>query len=253
MTLIHQTAGESYCLSTLSPTSCSTAVSGIASPSPVTCHTGLNIMQWVVVLGQSYGNSGSETSATCSGRTAAAAAAVAAAAKSLQSDSVRPHRQQPTRLCRPWDSPGKNTSGLPFPSPIHGNEKWKWSRSVVSNSSRPHGLQPTRLLHPWGFQGKSTGVGCHCLLQSLFLLFAKCVADVTCPIWKKLLLSSLPLPLLPCSSHLPGKGETSYNREVSSNHHNLSSCFFFPNFPCHAFAIVRIRAWFIVLDVTKWN
>ena len=25
------------------------------------------------------------------------------------SDSVRPHRQQPTRLCRPWDSPGKNT------------------------------------------------------------------------------------------------------------------------------------------------
>ena len=25
------------------------------------------------------------------------------------SDSVRPHRQQPTRLHRPWDSPGKNT------------------------------------------------------------------------------------------------------------------------------------------------
>ena len=25
------------------------------------------------------------------------------------SDSVRPHRQQPTRLCRPWDFPGKNT------------------------------------------------------------------------------------------------------------------------------------------------
>ena len=25
------------------------------------------------------------------------------------SDSVRPHRQQPTRLYRPWDSPGKNT------------------------------------------------------------------------------------------------------------------------------------------------
>ena len=24
-------------------------------------------------------------------------------------DSVRPHRRQPTRLCRPWDSPGKNT------------------------------------------------------------------------------------------------------------------------------------------------
>ena len=25
------------------------------------------------------------------------------------SNSVRPHRQQPTRLPRPWDSPGKNT------------------------------------------------------------------------------------------------------------------------------------------------
>ena len=25
------------------------------------------------------------------------------------SDSIRPHRRQPTRLCRPWDSPGKNT------------------------------------------------------------------------------------------------------------------------------------------------
>ena len=28
---------------------------------------------------------------------------------SVVSDSVRPHKQQPTRLCRPWDSPGKNT------------------------------------------------------------------------------------------------------------------------------------------------
>ena len=54
-------------------------------------------------------------------------------------------------------------SGLPFPSPMHESEKWKWSHSVVSNSSRPHGLQPTRLLRPWDFPGKSTGVGCHCL------------------------------------------------------------------------------------------
>ena len=28
-------------------------------------------------------------------------------------------------------------SGLPFPSPMHESEKWKWSRSVVSNSSDP--------------------------------------------------------------------------------------------------------------------
>ena len=56
-------------------------------------------------------------------------------------------------------------SGLPFPSPVHESEKWKWSRSDVSDSSRPHRLQPTRLLRPWDFPGKSTGVGCHCLLR----------------------------------------------------------------------------------------
>ena len=39
-------------------------------------------------------------------------------------------------------------SGLPFPSPMHESEKWKWSCSVVSDSSRPHGLQPTRLQCP---------------------------------------------------------------------------------------------------------
>ena len=34
----------------------------------------------------------------------------AAAAKLLQScPTLRPHRRQPTRLPRPWDSPGKNT------------------------------------------------------------------------------------------------------------------------------------------------
>ena len=41
------------------------------------------------------------------------------------SDSVWPHRQKPTRLPHPWDSPGKNNS------PMHESEKWKWSRSVV--------------------------------------------------------------------------------------------------------------------------
>ena len=35
--------------------------------------------------------------------------AAAAAVSSVVSDSVRPHRQQPTRFPRPWDFPGKNT------------------------------------------------------------------------------------------------------------------------------------------------
>ena len=36
-------------------------------------------------------------------------------------------------------------------------------------SLQPHGLQPTRLLCPWDFPGKNTGVGCHSLLQGIFL------------------------------------------------------------------------------------
>ena len=35
------------------------------------------------------------------------------------SDSVRPHRRQPTRLLCPWDSPGKNT-GVGCHFPFHG-------------------------------------------------------------------------------------------------------------------------------------
>ena len=65
-----------------------------------------------------------------------AACWAAAAAKSLQFC--------PT-LCNPIDGspPGspslgfsrqEHWSGLPFPSPVHESEKWKWSRSVVSNS-----------------------------------------------------------------------------------------------------------------------
>ena len=50
--------------------------------------------------------------------------------------------------------------GLPFPSPMHKSEKWKWNCSVMFDSSRPHGLQPTRLLCLWDFPGKSTGLGC---------------------------------------------------------------------------------------------
>ena len=34
---------------------------------------------------------------------------------------------------------------------------------------RPHRLQPARLLCPWGSPGKNPGVGCHALLQGVFL------------------------------------------------------------------------------------
>ena len=58
--------------------------------------------------------------------------------------------------------------GLPFPSPMHESEKWKWSHSVVPDSLRPRGLKPTRLLCPWDFPAKDIGVGCHFLLQRIF-------------------------------------------------------------------------------------
>ena len=93
-----------------------------------------------------------------------------AAAKSLQSC--------PT-LCDPIDG---SPPGSPIPGILQARTlewvaisffnawkwKWKWSRSVLSDFWRPHGLQPTRLLHPWDFPGKSTGVGCHCLLCTMY-------------------------------------------------------------------------------------
>ena len=90
------------------------------------------------------------------------------------SDSVRPHKtvahQTPPSL---GFSRQEHWSGLPFPSPMHESEKWKWSRPVMSNSLWPHGLQPIRLLHPWDFPGKSTGVGCHRLLRYIYIKYTK--------------------------------------------------------------------------------
>ena len=42
--------------------------------------------------------------------------------------------------------------------------------SVVSDSVQPCGLQPARLLCSWDSPGKNTGVGCHALLQGIFLI-----------------------------------------------------------------------------------
>ena len=39
----------------------------------------------------------------------------------------------------------------------------------MSDSLRPRGQQPIRFLCPWNSPGKSTGVGCHFLLQGIFL------------------------------------------------------------------------------------
>ena len=49
------------------------------------------------------------------------------------------------------------------------------SGSVVSDSLQPRGLQPTRLLHPWNSPAKNTGVGCHFLLQHIYVYICKCI------------------------------------------------------------------------------
>ena len=43
------------------------------------------------------------------------------------------------------------------------------SGSVVSDSLQPWGLQSPRLLCPWESPGKNTDVGCHFLIQGIFL------------------------------------------------------------------------------------
>ena len=78
-----------------------------------------------------------------------------------QSDSVRPHRQQPTKLSRPWDSPAKN-SGVGYHFLL---QCIKVKRESEVAQSCPTLSDPMECSLPRGFPCKSTGVGCHCLLR----------------------------------------------------------------------------------------
>ena len=85
---------------------------------------------------------------------------------SVVSNSVWPHRQQPTTLPCPGDSPGKNPGvGCHF---LLQCIKVK-SESEVTQS-RPTVRDPMDCSlpgRPWDFPGKRTGAGCHCLLQEI--------------------------------------------------------------------------------------
>ena len=52
--------------------------------------------------------------------------------------------------------------------------------SVVFNFLRPHGLQPTSFLCLWDSLGSSTGVGCHVLLQGIFLTLGSNLSLLHC-------------------------------------------------------------------------
>ena len=87
------------------------------------------------------------------------------------SDSVWPHRWQPTRLPRPWDSPGKN--------PGVGCHFLLQCMKVKSENEVPQSCPTLSDPMDWSlpgssvhgiFPGKSTGMGCHCLLRSCLQL-----------------------------------------------------------------------------------
>ena len=92
---------------------------------------------------------------------------------SVVSDSVRPHRRQPTKLPHPWDSRGKNTGvGCHFLlqcMKVKRESEAAQSCPTLSDAKdcslagcSVHGI----------FQAR-TGVGCHCLLWNSWLLGIK--------------------------------------------------------------------------------
>ena len=85
--------------------------------------------------------------------------------RSVVSDSVQPHRQQPTRVPCPWDSPGKNTGvGCHFLLQcMKVKSESEVAQSCLILCNHMDCSLPSILL-PWDFPGKSSGVGCHCLL-----------------------------------------------------------------------------------------
>ena len=108
------------------------------------------------------------------------------------SDSVRPHRWQPTRLPHPWDFQGKNTgvgcrfllqqmkvkseSEVAQPCLTLSKKYSQFHHNMIllllSHFSRvrlcatPETAAP-RLPGPWASPGKNTRVGCHFFLQRM--------------------------------------------------------------------------------------
>ena len=115
----------------------------------------------VLVFGGPKFSSGQPT------RKAGSSLSAAAAAKSLQScPTVRPHRRQPTRLPRPWDSAGKNAGvGCHFLlqcMKVKSESEVVQSRPTLSDpmdcslpGSSIHGIFQARVLE-WGAVAFST-------------------------------------------------------------------------------------------------
>jgi len=143
------------------------------------------------------------------------------------SDSVRPHRRQPTRILRPWDSPGKNTGvGCHF---LLQCIKMK-SESEVAQScptlsdptdctlpgSCVHGILQARVLE-WGAIAFSN----ICTINSL--LFSQSVSHSV--VSDSLQPHGLQHARLPCPSPTPGLAQTHVHRvsDAIQPSHPLSS------------------------------
>ena len=88
------------------------------------------------------------------------------------SDSVRPHRWQPTRLPHPWDSPGKNTGvGCHFLLQcMKGKSESEVAQLCLTLRNSMDCSLPGSSVHGI-FQGKSTGVRWVRLCSSLYILW----------------------------------------------------------------------------------
>ena len=97
------------------------------------------------------------------------------------SDSVRPHRQPPTRLPRPWDSPGKNTGvGCHFLlqcRKMKSESEVTWSYTTLRDpmdysppGSSVHGIFQARVLE------------CGAIAYSNFSLWSPLILSLTSPL-----------------------------------------------------------------------
>ena len=130
------------------------------------------------------------------------------------SDSVRPHRWQPTRLCCPWDSPGKNTGvGCHFLLQCMKVKSEVKSLSHVWLCSPMDYSLPGSSIHGI-FPDKSTGVGCHCLLWLKWLSSTK-YKEICFQFIKTWLLTLAYKDLGSCHSHFHNKkkGEQTENQQ----------------------------------------
>ena len=109
---------------------------------------------------------------------------------------------------------------------------WTWSDSLSL-----HGLQPARPPCPWDSPGKNTGVGCHVLLQGIFLTQGSNPRLLRLLHWQ-----AGSFPLAP-----PGQSRRSLNilfwseSDANSSWVNSLSCFSF--LVCKLGIILTLRSW----------